>query len=81
MLCMCQYVASKLIQTYSTIEISLCIKLPDDFIMRYCFFGVFLKIKFCKTLYMLDPSFFASMGSCWVRIIIELEHFYVKKLK
>lgn len=43
--------------------------------------GVFLKIKFCKTLYMLDPSFFVSVGSNWVRIITEHEHFYVKKLK
>ena len=66
---------------HNTIEISLWIKLPDDLIIRYCFFGVFLKIKFCKTLYRLDPSFFVSVGSYWVRIITEHEHFYVKKLK
>lgn len=41
---------------HNTIEISLWIELPDDLIIRYCFFGIFLKIKFCKTLYMLDHS-------------------------
>ena len=41
---------------HNTIEISLWIELPDDLIIRYCFFGIFLKIKFYKTLYMLDHS-------------------------
>lgn len=64
----------------STIGISLRIKLPDDLIIRYCFLEVLLKIKFCKTLCLLELSFFVSMGSYWVRIITEHEHFYVKKM-
>ena len=66
---------------HNTIEISLWIELPDDVIIRYSFFGIFLKIKFCKTLYMLDHSFFVSMDHYWVRIITEHECFHVKKLK
>lgn len=66
---------------HNTIEISLWIELPEDLIIRYCFFGIFLKIKFCKTLYMLDHSFFVSMDHYWVRIITEHECFHVKKLK
>lgn len=66
---------------HNTVEISLWIELPDDLIIRYCFFGIFLKIMFCKTLYMLDHSFFVSMDQYWVRIITEHECFYVKKLK
>lgn len=65
---------------HNAIEISLWIKLPDDLIIRYCFFGVVLKMKFCKMMHMLEPCFSVAVGSYWVGIITEHEYFYVKRL-